>query len=166
MDKLEALLAKQKELQITGMHYNFDTMTTEERAAYVKEYALHCEHELHECLAEIPFFKPWKRYDHDAESEKNTVMWAAARKEFIDALHFFLCVAIGLGFTADELSQVVDETVDFSRIPGVTKSQIMDIMERYYDGYVFSPESDEHVFNTNMCQVFLKNLIDQRHIPY
>ncbi|MDD7021957.1 MAG: AAA family ATPase [Aeromonadales bacterium] len=71
-----------------------------------------------------------------------------------------------VGFTADELSQVVDETVDFSRIPGVTKSQIMDIMERYYDGYVFSPESDEHVFNTNMCQVFLKNLIDQRHIPY
>lgn len=47
-----------------------------------------------------------------------------------------------VGFTADELSQVVDETVDFSRIPGVTKSQIMDIMERYYDGYVFSSESD------------------------
>lgn len=71
-----------------------------------------------------------------------------------------------VGFTADELSQVVDETVDLSRIPGVTKSQIMNIMERYYDGYVLATESDEHVFNMNMCLVFLKNLIDQRHIPY
>lgn len=71
-----------------------------------------------------------------------------------------------VGFTADELSQVVDETVDLSRIPGVTKSQIMNIMERYYDGYVLATESDEPVFNMNMCLVFLKNLIDQRHIPY
>lgn len=130
MDKLEALLAKQKELQITGMHYNFDAMTTEERAAYVKEYALHCEHELHECLAEIPFFKPWKRYDHDAESEKNIMMWAAARKEFIDALHFFLCVAIGLGFTADELFAMYCD-----------KNAIN--YERQQDQSVYKPSADE-----------------------
>ena len=103
MDKLDMLFKKQYDLQVQGMHYDFANMTTEQRAAYVKEYTMHCEHELHEALQEIPFFKPWKRYDKDDESEKNTVMWAKARKEFVDALHFFLCVAIGLGFTSDEL---------------------------------------------------------------
>ena len=103
MDKLDMLFKKQYDLQVQGMHYDFANMTTEQRAAYVKEYTLHCEHEMHEALQEIPFFKPWKRYDKDAESYKNQVMWAMARKEFVDALHFFLCVAIGLGFTRDEL---------------------------------------------------------------
>lgn len=103
MDKLDMLFKKQYDLQVQGMHYDFTNMTTEQRAAYVKEYTLHCEHEMHEALQEIPFFKPWKRYDKDAESEKNMAMWAMARKEFVDALHFFLCVAIGLGFTPDEL---------------------------------------------------------------
>ena len=86
MDKLDMLFKKQYDLQVQGMHYDFDSMTTEQRAAYVKEYTLHCEHEMHEALQEIPFFKPWKRYDKDAVSEKNQVMWAMARKEFVDAL--------------------------------------------------------------------------------
>lgn len=105
-DKLDLLFQKQYDLQVQGMHYDFDNMTTEQRAAYVKEYVLHCEHELHEAIQEMPFFKPWKRYDKDAESEKNAVMWAMSRKEFVDALHFFLCVAIGLGFTPDELFEM------------------------------------------------------------
>ena len=69
MDKLDLLFKKQYDLQVQGMHYDFANMTTEQRAAYVKEYTMHCEHELHEALQEIPFFKPWKRYDKDDETE-------------------------------------------------------------------------------------------------
>lgn len=103
-DMLCQIFNKQKELQ-ESLGYNFDAMTDEELAAYVKEYAMHCDHELHEMLQEIPFFKPWKKYD----TTSNSAMWYAARAEFVDALHFFLNVAIGLGFTPEMLCAMYSE---------------------------------------------------------
>lgn len=69
------------------------------------------------------------------------------------------------GFTRDELSQVIDETVDFSALHSVTKPELMDVMETYYDGYCFSKNSDERVFNPNMCLSFLKGLLIAGEIP-
>ena len=69
------------------------------------------------------------------------------------------------GFTHDELSKVVDETVDFSRLDGITKEQVMEVMERRYDGYSFSQYSDERIFCPDMCLNFLSDLIDTREIP-
>ncbi len=69
------------------------------------------------------------------------------------------------GFTRQELSGLIDETVDFSTLRGLSKQEIMDVMERFYDGYVFSPQSEEHVFNSNMCLSFLSRLLDEGAIP-
>lgn len=94
MDRLAVLFGMQKALQ-TELGYNFDSMTDEERSAYIKEYAQHLDHEMHEMLQELPFFKSWKKYPkYDL---------TLAREEFADALHFFLNCAIGLGLTAESL---------------------------------------------------------------
>ena len=69
------------------------------------------------------------------------------------------------GFTRDELSKVVDGTVDFSRLNGITKEQVMEVMEKRYDGYSFSQYADERIFCPDMCLNFLSDLIDTREIP-
>ena len=69
------------------------------------------------------------------------------------------------GFTRDELSMVVDETVDFSRLDGIAKELVMEVMEKRYDGYTFSQYSDERIFCPDMCLTFLSDLIDTCTIP-
>ena len=100
-DKLEELFAKQYALQTDVMHYEFSSMSEIERGEFVRNYSLYCIDELSEMLHEVPFYKLWKKYSTDAAA--NTVAWQKARMEFVDALHFFLNIAIGLGFTPDEL---------------------------------------------------------------
>jgi dimeric dUTPase (all-alpha-NTP-PPase superfamily) len=99
-DKLVGLMTKQRQLQ-EDLGYNFETMTKEERSAYIKEYAQHTDHEIHEMLQELPFFKSWKKYNTDPEAM--ALAYAKSRKEWVDVLHFFLNVTIALGFTPDEL---------------------------------------------------------------
>ena len=69
------------------------------------------------------------------------------------------------GFTHAELSEVVDETVDFSRLHGITKEQVMEVMERRYDGYTFYQYADERIFCPDICLNFLSDLIDTGSIP-
>lgn len=95
MDKLDALLALQKKFQ-EELGYNFETMTKKEKSAYIIEYSMHINHEVHELLSEIPYFKSWKKY-HEGND------YVSAKKEFVDVLHFFLNVALALGFTGEEL---------------------------------------------------------------
>lgn len=100
MDLLKEIFEKQKILQ-ERLGYDFDAMTDKERAAYIKEYTQHADHELHEMLAEIPFFKSWKKYTD--KPELNEACWEVAQEEFIDALHFFVNIALGLRFDAELL---------------------------------------------------------------
>lgn len=62
-----------------------------------------------------------------------------------------------VGLTHDELSDVVDESIDFSCLNGVGKTELMDTMERQFDGYLFS-EKGKRVFNTSMCLNFLYDI--------
>lgn len=100
-DKLKELLQAQKSLEEEVMHFNFETMTEQQRGEYIRNHTLFCEDELHEMLHEIPFFKEWKRYSSDPA--QNEEKWKLAREEFVDALHFFLSIAVALGFNADTL---------------------------------------------------------------
>lgn len=94
MYKLEKMLEMQSELQ-AFLGYDFSSMSDEEKAAYVKEYTVHCVHELHEVLQDTPGFKAWK---------KTTVYdFTRCKEELIDAWHFFMNVMLALGMTPDEL---------------------------------------------------------------
>ena len=100
MGKLQVMLEKQAALQ-ERVGYDFDSMTTEERVMFIKEMSIHMTQELHEMLYELPFFKPWKDYSHIELDEVADCM-ISARKEFIDMLHFFMNIAIALGYTHED----------------------------------------------------------------
>ena len=71
-----------------------------------------------------------------------------------------------IGFTHDELSEVIDETVDFSLLPGITKEQLMQIMEENFDGYSFDKKAKEKLFNSNLCLAYIERLISEGEAPY
>ncbi len=69
------------------------------------------------------------------------------------------------GFTHDELSRLVDETVDFSALSPLAKKDLMWVMEKHYDGYAFSSDGRERVFNSNMCVAFLYDVVRNGKLP-
>ena len=101
MDRLDEMFNKQEELQ-QALGYVFKHMTAEERVEYIKEYSLHLEHELHEMLQELPFFKSWKVYPENDQAIADK--FRAAQQEWADVTHFFLNVSLALGFDAEYLT--------------------------------------------------------------
>ena len=70
-----------------------------------------------------------------------------------------------IGFSHDELSEIIDETVDFTQLPDITKDQIIKVMEENYDGYSFSRYSNEKLFNSNLCLAYLREMISIKALP-
>ena len=70
------------------------------------------------------------------------------------------------GFTHDELSEVIDETVDFTQLPDdITKERVIRIMEENYDGYAFEKKAKNKLFNSNLCLAYLSRLISEKELP-
>lgn len=88
MSELDELLESQAALQLK-MPQGEDprSMTEEEKALFIKDMTLALTDELHELLAEVGW-KPWASSRH--------VNTESARGELIDALHFFLNLALAL----------------------------------------------------------------------
>ena len=74
------------------------------------------------------------------------------------------CAAMA-GLTHGELSQVIDETVDFSRLHHLDKAGLMEEIDRQLGGYVFARGQAEGVFNTWMCLDFINDVISSGHLP-
>ena len=70
-----------------------------------------------------------------------------------------------VGFTHDELSELIDETVNFSLLSGITKGQLIQIMEENFDGYLFSEDASENLFNSNLCLAYLEYLVSEKKLP-
>ena len=71
-----------------------------------------------------------------------------------------------IGFTHDELSEVINDTLDFTKFPDITKEQIMQIMEENFDGYAFEKKAKDKMFNSNLCLAYLESVISERELPY
>lgn len=114
MDKLDAMVQQQKAFQMQ-LGYDIAKMSVEERTAYIKEYVVHATDELHEMLRELPFFKPWKRYEEDQSHVD--YCYEKARMEYIDAVHFILNIALGLGLSADYIytSYMLKQGINMNR---------------------------------------------------
>ena len=69
------------------------------------------------------------------------------------------------GLTREELSEIIDETVDFSELNGLTKEKILQVMESRYGGYVFSFQACERIFNPDLCLSLLKDLTSAKAMP-
>ncbi len=70
------------------------------------------------------------------------------------------------GFTHDELSKIIDETMDFSLLGGITKDQVMEALERRCGGYRFSERADEEIFCPGAALAFLHELKSAGKIPW
>lgn len=79
----------------------FKSANLEERAAFLRDHFVFCDQELQEMLYEVPFFKHWKDYSKMTPMEIH-VAYDTAKDELIDAWHFFMNLALGLGMDADE----------------------------------------------------------------
>ena len=67
-----------------------------------------------------------------------------------------------IGFTKSELVKMIEDM-------GISKEEqykILPIMKEYYDGYMFSIDGTEKIYNSNMCLYFLNRYIEQRKVPY
>lgn len=101
---LQEMLDMQDKFQLR-LGIDFMLMPIEERVAYIKEHTLHLTQEMHECLHELPYFKPWKNYGNMTDEEIQNA-FKAAKEELIDAWHFFMNIMLALDFDAELLSNM------------------------------------------------------------
>lgn len=66
-----------------------------------------------------------------------------------------------MGFTKNELIELMNS----QQISKENQEMIMPIMKEYYDGYKFSIDSKEQMYNSNMCLYFLSDYIRLEKIP-
>ncbi len=59
------------------------------------------------------------------------------------------------GFTCGELSQMVDEAVDFKALKRLSKAGVMEAMENNFGGYAFSENGSGRIFYPASCQSFM-----------
>lgn len=100
--RLGQIFEKQDNLQKT-IGYDFFMMTDDQRAAYIKEYWLHADHEAHEMLAELPYFKPWSKKSNNMSPEQRKEAFDKAKEEFVDVFHFVINIALALRISPQEL---------------------------------------------------------------
>ena len=65
------------------------------------------------------------------------------------------------GFTQDEILDILKK----QNVSKEEQSKILPIMKQNYDGYKFSMNSSEHIYNSNMCLYFLTDYIRLKQIP-
>lgn len=98
IDKLSMMITVQALAQ-DARGFDFESMSMEDKSAYIKRQTLHCIDELCEMLHEIPFYKEWKKYDDEGIPS----MLSKAKEELIDAIHFIINIALGLGMSVDDI---------------------------------------------------------------
>ena len=66
-----------------------------------------------------------------------------------------------IGFTEEELKVIMEE----QNISKEEQKEILPIMKENYDGYRFSLNSEERIYNSNMCLYFLNSYTRHKEIP-
>ena len=75
-----------------------------------------------------------------------------------------------VGFTRADVERAVDQLMrdrpDLAALPGIgDRDALLATMERYYNGYRFSPGADDRVFNSDMVLYFLRELVSWKAYP-
>ena len=78
------------------------------RSQFVKDMVLALEDELHEALAEV-HWKPWSTATQEGAQLYKSGDNALFVSELVDALHFFLCLCLAAGATAEDIIAKYEE---------------------------------------------------------
>ncbi len=70
-----------------------------------------------------------------------------------------------VGFTKEQTARYVDEIFVEHGLPGEFKPMVLGDLERFYDGYHFTPDA-EPLYNATICNWYLQNLVAERRIPW
>ena len=70
-----------------------------------------------------------------------------------------------VGFTKGQTARYVDEIFAEHGLPSEFKPTVLADLERFYDGYHFTPDS-EPLYNATICNWYLQNLVAERRIPW
>ena len=70
-----------------------------------------------------------------------------------------------VGFTKGQTARYVDEIFAEHGLPAEFKPTVLADLERFYDGYHFTPGS-EPLYNATICNWYLQNLVAERRIPW
>lgn len=99
---LNKMFEMQKSLQ-ERLGYDFNSLTMEQRVAYLKENWIALSDEFSEVLERLPW-KPWKKYSPEAKvdwtSEEQKV---ETQFEIVDAFHFLINMALLVGIDGNTL---------------------------------------------------------------
>lgn len=66
-----------------------------------------------------------------------------------------------MGFTEDEVRHLISHTLPEELIP----PDMGDILRQYYNGYLFSEDSDHRIFNSDMILYYISASLDRRRPP-
>ena len=69
-----------------------------------------------------------------------------------------------VGFTKEQTRRYVEEIFAEHGLPEELKPMVLGDLERFYDGYRFTPGA-EHLFNSTICNWYLQQLVAERRIP-
>ncbi|MGA1826130.1 MAG: AAA family ATPase, partial [bacterium] len=69
------------------------------------------------------------------------------------------------GLKEEELSDALKKIVDEHAFDIAKIDDAMDLMQTYYNGYVFSPATDERVYNPTLCLYFLEQFEQRGEYP-
>ena len=70
-----------------------------------------------------------------------------------------------VGFTKGQTARYVDDIFAEHGLPAEFKQTVLDDLERFYDGYHFTPGS-EPLYNATICNWYLQNFVAERRIPW
>ncbi len=70
-----------------------------------------------------------------------------------------------VGFTQQETEAILDYYIDAGVIKTEDRNACLAIMETWYNGYIFSPDVTEQVYNSDMVLYFLNQYLMYEHIP-
>lgn len=87
---------------------DFNNMTDDERAAFIKNHGYFVIEEMVELFRETKNHKSWKDYS-DWTGEKMEVQMQKAKEEYIDVIHFVINIGLALGLDSDEIVRMYKE---------------------------------------------------------
>jgi hypothetical protein len=69
------------------------------------------------------------------------------------------------GFTKQEVKKEIENIVNKNNLPKEKINEALNIMKTYYNGYLFTTESDEFIYNPTMCLYFFKYFEENLKYP-